>query len=157
MSHISQKVQAAKTAGEMFELARTMKDPKERQIFVTEYCAVIIAEHKKAGKTLTFDDAREVLRANLGYYAGYYGDDVRKEIEEMYGALHPVFGSIIKDGPPTQTQAFYAGIRWGMQADGKDAPEAERAKQRPPNYETLSAREQWEIDKGLGILDWEGE
>lgn len=156
MSHISQRVQAAKTAGEMFELARSMKDPKEREIFVREYCVVIIAAHKKDGTTLTVDDAREVLRANLGYFAGYYGDDVRKEIEEMYGALHPVFGSIIKDGPPSQNEVFYAGIRWGMQQNGEDAPAAERAKQRPPTYEQLSAREQWEIDKGLGILDWDG-
>lgn len=34
---------------------------------------------------------------------------------------------------------------------------AEKAKERPDNFEKLSAREQWEIDKELGILDWEGE
>jgi hypothetical protein len=34
---------------------------------------------------------------------------------------------------------------------------ARRAKQRPANYSKLSGREQWEIDKGLGILDWEGD
>jgi hypothetical protein len=28
-------------------------------------------------------------------------------------------------------------------------------KGRPEGYETLSAREQWAIDKRLGILDWE--
>ena len=32
----------------------------------------------------------------------------------------------------------------------------ERAKQRPKNFNQLSAREQWAIDKKLGILDWEG-
>lgn len=31
-----------------------------------------------------------------------------------------------------------------------------RAKGRPPNYEQLSARQQWAIDKALGILDWDG-
>lgn len=30
------------------------------------------------------------------------------------------------------------------------------AKNRPGNYEQLSPREQWEIDKELGILDWDG-
>lgn len=28
--------------------------------------------------------------------------------------------------------------------------------QRPKNYFKLSAREQWDIDASLGILDWEG-
>lgn len=28
--------------------------------------------------------------------------------------------------------------------------------QRPSNYFHLSPEEQWEIDKSLGILDWEG-
>ena len=27
---------------------------------------------------------------------------------------------------------------------------------RPKNYKDLSPREQWEIDKKLGILDWDG-
>jgi len=31
-----------------------------------------------------------------------------------------------------------------------------RARRRPSNYHELSAREQWEIDKRLGILDWDG-
>lgn len=33
---------------------------------------------------------------------------------------------------------------------------ARRAKGRPDNYEDLPARDQWEIDKQLGILDWDG-
>ena len=33
----------------------------------------------------------------------------------------------------------------------------EKSFQRPRNFPQLSAREQWAIDKALGILDWEGE
>ena len=33
---------------------------------------------------------------------------------------------------------------------------AQRAEQRPADYNSLSAAEQWEIDKELGILDWDG-
>lgn len=33
----------------------------------------------------------------------------------------------------------------------------ELAKQRPSDYAKLSPREQWDIDKALGILDWPGE
>lgn len=34
---------------------------------------------------------------------------------------------------------------------------ARRAALRNPNYESMSAREQWEEDKALGILDWDGD
>lgn len=33
---------------------------------------------------------------------------------------------------------------------------AERAKGRPKNFDSLSPREQWDVDKRLGILDWDG-
>lgn len=33
----------------------------------------------------------------------------------------------------------------------------EKSFDRPSNYFSLSAEEQWEIDKKLGILDWKGE
>jgi hypothetical protein len=35
-------------------------------------------------------------------------------------------------------------------------PQARQALRRPDNYRKLSARRQWEIDKELGILDWDG-
>jgi len=33
----------------------------------------------------------------------------------------------------------------------------EKSFERPSNYVNLSARQQWAIDKKLGILDWAGE
>lgn len=33
---------------------------------------------------------------------------------------------------------------------------AEEAKGRTPDYHSLSPREQWDQDKSLGILDWDG-
>lgn len=35
-------------------------------------------------------------------------------------------------------------------------PCAQAATQRPSNYVELEPSEQWAVDKGLGILDWEG-
>jgi hypothetical protein len=32
----------------------------------------------------------------------------------------------------------------------------EKSFQRPKNYFKLSFREQWDIDKKLGLLDWDG-
>ena len=36
-------------------------------------------------------------------------------------------------------------------------PQAIAATRRPPNYYQLSGEEQWEIDKQLDILDWDGD
>lgn len=36
-------------------------------------------------------------------------------------------------------------------------PMAEAAYKRPPNYKSLTGGEQYEIDKALGILDWDGD
>ena len=33
----------------------------------------------------------------------------------------------------------------------------EKSFQRPKNYFKLSSERQWDIDKNLGILDWEGD
>lgn len=33
----------------------------------------------------------------------------------------------------------------------------EKSFERPSNYFKLSSEKQWEIDKNLGILDWEGD
>jgi hypothetical protein len=38
-----------------------------------------------------------------------------------------------------------------------ESPMRERAKMRPQNFEQLSGQEQWDIDKSLGILDWDGD
>ena len=36
-------------------------------------------------------------------------------------------------------------------------PQAKQSLKRPNNYEQLSPQRQWEIDKELGILDWDGD
>ena len=39
----------------------------------------------------------------------------------------------------------------------KKPTQAQQAARRPSNYNQLSAREQWNIDKRLRLLDWDGE
>lgn len=46
---------------------------------------------------------------------------------------------------------------WKMYAEKHElTSRAKLALQRPVNYEELEFRDQWEIDKRLGILDWDG-
>jgi len=52
--------------------------------------------------------AEDIVRINLGYYAGYYGHDVQKRVEKLFLAVHPIFGSI-KENPPTTEEALECG------------------------------------------------
>lgn len=35
----------------------------------------------------------EIVRQNLGYYAGYYDDETRERVERLYKTWHPIFGA----------------------------------------------------------------
>lgn len=41
----------------------------------------------------TIDDALNFAKRNFGYFAGYYGDDVRKKVYDYFEAAHPIFGN----------------------------------------------------------------
>jgi hypothetical protein len=49
-----------------------------------------------------------------------------------------------------------AKLRERLATTTKTSVGMQQAKRRPANYNDLSPREQWEIDKQLGILDWDG-
>jgi len=58
------------------------------------------------------ESAEETAKGNLGYYAGYYSNDVRERVEELFGCSHPLFGTIKENGIPTPKQAFEIGIKY---------------------------------------------
>jgi len=64
-------------------------------------------------------DAEAIQRQNLGYFAGYYSNEVRARVEKLYRCAHPIFGAIAVKGPPTAKQAFEAGRRLGKAARKK--------------------------------------
>lgn len=57
----------------------------------------------------------QVVNINLGYYAGYYSDEVRARVERLFHCSHPIFGSIKDNGAPTNEQAFNAGLKAAQQ------------------------------------------
>lgn len=63
--------------------------------------------------------AEAVERKNLGYWAGYYGDQVREKVERLFDCQHPYFGKIAHVGPVTADKAFLMGLRMGEQAREK--------------------------------------
>lgn len=55
----------------------------------------------------------EIAQKNLGYYAGYYDNETRKMVEELFFCEHPMFGSIKEKGDTTPEQAFEIGKKLG--------------------------------------------
>lgn len=56
------------------------------------------------------DEAEQMERSNLAYYAGYYDNATRKRVERLFHCAHPVFGSIAENGAPSPAKAFAVGL-----------------------------------------------
>ena len=54
--------------------------------------------------------ALEIVKENLGYYAGYYSDETRCRVEKLFKTKHPIFGAIATEGAPTFSEAFQKGL-----------------------------------------------
>jgi len=58
----------------------------------------------------------------------------------------------------TQHDKFIKTLKTKAKKAGKSlGPQAEAATRRPSNYCEMSPQAQWDVDKSLGILDWDGE
>lgn len=60
--------------------------------------------------------AEDIARANLGYYAGYYGHKTRERVERLFKCAHPIFGAVAVNGAPTPEEAFTKGLELGRNA-----------------------------------------
>lgn len=94
------------TLGEKYEPAMRIEGQREAD----EYFEVLVEHALRAG--ITRDEAEAIERQNLGYFAGYYGADVRARVERLFRCAHPVFGAIAEKGEPSPEEAFDAGIEW---------------------------------------------
>jgi hypothetical protein len=58
------------------------------------------------------EQAATVIMANIGYYAGYYGPETQQKIYDLFGAVHPIFGTPLNP-EPTPEEAFQKGVELG--------------------------------------------
>jgi hypothetical protein len=73
-----------------------------------EYYEALMERHMR----ITDDSrkrAEQVIKSNLGYYAGYYSSDVIDRVQRFYNCSHPIFGKT----QPTPEQAFKKGQEFG--------------------------------------------
>lgn len=91
------------TYAECIEPAMKIKSKKDATQYLNSYALYI-------QKSLTNgESAIDIAKQNLGYYAGYYGNDVRKRVEKLFDCSHPIFGKIKENGSPTAIEAFECG------------------------------------------------
>ena len=97
------------------------------QVKADEYLERCVQHSMNRGNTRW--RAEEIERENLGYWAAYCSDETRERVERLFKCVHPVFGSIADNGPPTPEETLEMGrllgfkIRQGKQEpDGKEFP-----------------------------------
>jgi hypothetical protein len=94
------------------EAAMEIKDKKDADQYLMEYISYIQSEIDKCTDRI-HDNAEEIAKSNLGYFAGYYSNETRERVEKLFCCSHPIFGSIKENGIPTNEQAFEMGERYG--------------------------------------------
>ncbi len=97
------------TIGQVLAPAMEIELQEDANSYFEAYVAWLMKNH-----VMLRGPAERVARDNLGYMAGYYDVDVRRRVQKLFHAYHPVFGS----KEPTPEEAFNVGQRW---AEGAEA------------------------------------
>ena len=96
------------TIGEVFDealrIAKT-NNKDEAYDFFYAYVNLISTENK-----YSWDKSIEIAKANLGYFAGYYNEEVCDIIYKTYNCCHPIFGD--KPFSVDPVEAFNKGLNY---------------------------------------------
>lgn len=94
------------TIGEIFNKALEIAkngDKKHCQLFLKSY-----AEYISSKNNISIDEAVNIAKSNLGYFAGYYDRETYDIINSMYNAIHPIFKGNPFDVTPDD--AYHLGL-----------------------------------------------
>lgn len=97
------------------EVAVHITDPKEAKKYLKDYIKWIQGEIDKDPKRKG-DNAEQIAKSNIGYFAGYYSNKTRERVEELYDCAHPVFGPIKENGAPGPMEAFKMGVEMAQKS-----------------------------------------
>ncbi len=101
------------TYGECLEPAMEITGSREAKQYLADY---IKYQESNMPSVSDGQTAEEICKSNLGYWAGYYHDRIRKRVERLFACQHPIFGSFKKNGRATGKEAFECG-RTGQTLD----------------------------------------
>ena len=96
------------TIGEKYRPAMELDDEGAAHDYF-ERCV----EHTMFWHGKTREEAEQLERGNLGYFAGYYNSETRERVERLFKCAHPIFGGIAENGPPSAGDALLKGVRAG--------------------------------------------
>lgn len=96
------------TYGDALAPAMKITDQADADQYKSDYIAYQ-ERHITNGRSESGMTAEQMVNANLGYFAGYYSDEVRERVERLFKCSHPIFGSIKKNGVPTNKEAYECG------------------------------------------------
>jgi len=121
------------TYGEAYGTAMTIRDSNTAAAYFET-----LVKHQMEHGHCSREEAEKIERGNLGYYAGYYGQETRERVERLFNCVHPIFGSSAH--PPSPEEAFRLGSQMGeAMKNGASAEEAFKAvlKPAPSRYQLL--------------------
>ena len=117
MNHLPDKI----TYGDKYHPAMEIHDQDEAD----EYFEALV-EHNMRVTKRSREDAEEIERGNLGYWAGYFGPDTRARVERLFHCAHPIFGAIAEVGQLPLEEIYDMGLRRGREL--KEVKEAAERK-----------------------------
>lgn len=93
--------------------AMSVKDENEADAYLTEYLLYLI---KKQG--MSREEAVRIALNNIGYYSGYYPNEVQIRMEILFGAKHPL-GSVTERDMLSPKEILQIGIDAGKKISNK--------------------------------------
>lgn len=115
-TELPKSFRAKSTIGDIYGPAMKITEPAVAQ----EYFELIVKHHIEAhGQNR--EEAEEIIRSILGYFAGYYDNETRERVERLFTCAHPIFGPI-SSGAPTPEQAFEMGKKFGEKLKQEQQP-----------------------------------
>jgi len=101
------KFVGGETFGDCLRPAMTVKTQEEADQYLKDYTNFILEERSNEGKPVTPDRAEQIAKSNIGYYAGYFSQETRVRVENLFNCIHPILGPASK--PVTAEEAFKLG------------------------------------------------
>lgn len=92
------------TYGDCLHPAMKITEQEDANQYLGEYVSYIQKSLDKEPRTDNMT-AEQIAKTILGYFAGYYDNETRERVEELFKCSHPVFGNA-SEGTPTADEAF---------------------------------------------------
>ena len=73
-----------------------------------EYFENLVAENMSQNHN-TRAEAVEIEKHNIGYWSGYYSEELQERVERLFNCIHPIFGSINDKEKREPKNAFALG------------------------------------------------